>query len=76
MLFTPALTKHYLTCCASDTFIGIKIKNANRYSTQVQKEYEHLLPKIGILPQTETNIESRVARSITPEALALAYSAY
>jgi hypothetical protein len=71
VLFTPALTKRYLTCCANDTFIGIKINDANRYSTQVQKEYEHLFPKIGIPPQTESSIEGRVARSITPEALAL-----
>jgi hypothetical protein len=71
VLFTPALTRHYLTCCASDTFVGIKIKDGNRYDTQVQKEYEHLFTKIGVPPQTELSVEKRVADSITPEALAL-----
>jgi hypothetical protein len=70
-LFTPALTKHYITCCASDTFVGIKVLGGNRFSSEVQKEYEHLFPKIGIQPQTEASVESRGARSITPEALAL-----
>ena len=71
ILFTPALTRHYLTCCANDTFIGIKISGGNRYSLQVQKEFERLFPKIGIPPQTEISVENRAARSITPEALAL-----
>ena len=71
VLFTPALTRHYLTCCANDTFVGITIKGGNRYDTQVQKEYEHLFPKIGVPPQTELSVENRVADSITPEALAL-----
>ena len=71
VLFTPALTRNYLQCCANDTFVGIKVKGGNRYSAQVQKEYERLFPKIGIPPQTVVNVENRVARSITPEALAL-----
>lgn len=70
-LFTPALTKHYLVCCANDTFVGIKIDGGNRFGTQVQREYERLFPKIGIPPQTEASIENRVSRSVTPEALAL-----
>jgi hypothetical protein len=71
VLFTPALTRRYLTCCANDTFIGIKISGGTRYSAQVQKEYERLFPRIGIPPQTEISVENRASRSITPEALAL-----
>lgn len=71
VLFTPALTRRFLTCCANDTFVGIKLNGGNRYDAQVQKEYEHLFPKIGLPPQTELSIEDRVARSVTPEALAL-----
>lgn len=70
-LFTPALTKHYLACCANDTFVGIQINGGNHFSSQVQKEYAHLFPKIGIPLQTEASGENRGARSITPEALAL-----
>ncbi len=71
VLFTPALTRHYLTCCANDTFVGITLKGGNRYDAQVQKEFEHLFTKIGVPPQTELNVEQRVSNSITPEALAL-----
>jgi hypothetical protein len=71
VLFTPALTHQFLTCCAIDTFIGIKVKGGNRFSTQVQQEFAHLFPKIGLPLDTEANVENRAARSITPEALAL-----
>jgi hypothetical protein len=71
VIFTPALTRRFLTCCADDTFVGIKLNGGNRYDAQVQKEYEHLFPKVGIPPQTEISVEQRVADSITPEALAL-----
>jgi hypothetical protein len=71
ILFSPAVTKRFLTCCSSDTFIGIKVKGGLRYSSQVQKEYEHLFPKIGVPLQSERSVEIRAARSITPEALAL-----
>ena len=71
VLFTPALTRHYLTCCANDTFVGIKLKGGNHYDTQVQKEYGRLFPKVGIPAQTELSVEQRVADSISPEALAL-----
>ena len=70
VLFTPALTQRFLSCCANDTFVGIKLKDGNRYDAQVQKEYEELFPKIGVPPQTELNVEKRVDDSITPEALA------
>ena len=70
VLFTPALTQRFLSCCASDTFVGIKLKDGNRYDAQVQKEYEKLFPKIGVPPQTELSVEKRVDDSITPEALA------
>jgi ABC-type lipoprotein release transport system permease subunit len=71
ILFTPALTRQFLTCCANDTFVAMKLKDGNRYDTQVQKEYEHLFPKIGIPPQTELSIEHLVNDAISPEALAL-----
>lgn len=71
VLFTPALARRYDTCCANDTFVGIKIKGGNRYDTQVRQEYERHFPKIGVPPQSESSIEARVARSVTPEALAL-----
>lgn len=70
-LFTPALTKHYLACCASDTLVGIKLKGGNRFSALVQKEYDRSFPKIGTPPETEASVEGLGARSITPEALAL-----
>ncbi|MGD0852231.1 MAG: ABC transporter permease [Acidimicrobiales bacterium] len=71
VVFTPALTRHYLTCCANDTFVGMKVSGGNRNDAQVQKEFERLFPQVGIPPQTEISVENRVARSITPEALAL-----
>jgi putative ABC transport system permease protein len=71
IFFSPAVTKPFLTCCANDTFVGIKIKGGTRYSSLVQKEYERLFPKLGVPPQSERSVEVRAARSITPEALAL-----
>jgi FtsX-like permease family len=71
VLFTPALTRHFVTCCANDSLVGIKVQGGNRYDAQVAKEYTHLFPKIGIPLGTELTIEARVARSVTPEALAL-----
>jgi hypothetical protein len=71
VLFTPALSSRYVTCCANDSFIGIQIKGGNRYDALVRKEYERLFPKIGIPPQNELSIEARVAHSVRPEALAL-----
>lgn len=71
VLFTPALTRKYLTCCANDTLVGMKLKGGNHYDNQVLKEFDHHFPRIGVPPQTELNAEARVARSITPEALAL-----
>lgn len=71
VLFTPALTRSLLTCCARDTFIGIKINGGNRYESLVATEYTHLFPRIGIPAQTERNVEDRVTRAIDPEALAL-----
>jgi hypothetical protein len=71
VLFTPALTRQYLTCCANDTFVGIQLNGGDRYVTQVQKEYERLFPQIGLPPQSELTVLNRVARAITPEALAL-----
>jgi hypothetical protein len=71
ILFTPALTRRFLTCCASDTFVAVKLKDGNRYDTQVQKEFERRFPKVGIPPQTELSVENRVTDAITPEALAL-----
>ena len=71
-LFTPTLTKRFETCCANDTMVGIKLTGGTRFSAQVQKEFQHLFPKIGIPLQSELTVENRAARSITPEALALA----
>jgi hypothetical protein len=70
VLFTPALTRHYLSCCASNTIVGIQL-SGTQYEAQVVKSYEHLFPKVGSPPQTEASVENRVARSISPEALAL-----
>jgi hypothetical protein len=71
VLFTPALTRKYLTCCANDTLVGIQINGGESNVAHVQKEYERLFPKIGVPPQSEMTVENRVADSITPEALAL-----
>ena len=71
VLITPALTRHYLSCCANDTIIGIQLRGGNHYDNRVIREYQQLFPKIGDPPGTEASIENRVARSITPEALAL-----
>ncbi len=70
-LFTPALTRKYLACCAADTIVGIQLKDGNRYDAQVTNAYQHLFPKIGAPAQNEPSVESRVAGSIRPEALAL-----
>lgn len=71
VLFTPALTRRYLSCCANDTIVGIQTNDGSRSESAVAKEFQRRFPAIGAAPQTESIIEQRVARSVTPEAVAL-----
>ncbi len=72
LIFSSSLTRHYVTCCANSTVVGIQLYGGSRYDSQVQKAFVRAFPNIGVTLGTAASIVARVSRSISPEALALA----
>ncbi len=74
VLFTPALTKRFLGCCADDTVVGAQLDGGARYETTVAAEIARVVPK-G-LPFSAMTLASVVVtnaeRAVRPEAIALA----
>ena len=74
VLFTPALTKRLLGCCADDTVIGAQLDGGGRYESTVAAEIARVVPK-G-LPFSGVTLASVVVtkaeRAIGPESIALA----
>ncbi len=71
-LFTPAFTRHLLTCCSNDMESGIALEGGTRYLSAVESEIRGILPK-G-LPFTYVqapDVEARAERTLKPESIAL-----
>jgi hypothetical protein len=74
VLFTPALTKPLLGCCADDTVVGAQLDGGASYESTVAAEIARVVPK-G-LPFSAVTLASVVVtkaeRAIRPESIALA----
>ena len=73
VLFTPALTRRLLNCCASLTIVGLTLREGTRSEAAVEAELARVLPK-GVPSGAGTTlsvVSARAERTIRPESLAL-----
>jgi hypothetical protein len=73
VLFTPALTKRLLRCCAENTIVGAQVDGGGRYESTVAAEIARVLPKAvpfsAVLASTSI---AKAERAVRPESIALA----
>ena len=70
VLFTPALTRRLLNCCASLTIVGLTLSDGTRSEAAVQAELARVLPK-GVPSGAGTTlsvVSARAERTIRPES--------
>jgi len=73
VLFTPALTRRLLNCCASLTIVGLTLDGGTGSEAAVEAELARVLPK-GVPSGAGTTlsvVSARAERTIRPESLAL-----
>ncbi len=73
VLFTPALTRRLLNCCASLTIVGLTLDGGTRSEAAVEAELARVLPQ-GVPSGAGTTlsvVSARAERTIRPESLAL-----
>jgi hypothetical protein len=69
-VFTPALTRRYLSCCVNYTQTGLQVDHASNVGL-VQSEVSALLPK-GFPPMSATSsATAKAERAVEPDAIAL-----
>lgn len=71
VLFTPALSRRFLQCCANDTMVAVQLDGGSRYDAAVQREFIAAFPTLHSTLQSAVALEAKADRSITPEAIAL-----
>ncbi len=70
-LFSPALARQLLSCCANYTLTGVKVDGGNRVVQQVEREAQAVLPP-GFPPATSTSASlAKAQRAVKPLAIAL-----
>jgi hypothetical protein len=74
---TPALLRQYESCCATNSYDGLRLDGGRRSDAPVLQEYEHLIDSpatsYGQLVAYQTSaIEAEAQQAIRPEAIALA----
>jgi hypothetical protein len=73
VLFTPALTKHLLTCCVNTSLGALQLVGGTAHQNQVESELAQVLPKRLPFDFTEVSqIESTAEQTLRPESFALA----
>lgn len=73
VLFTPALTRRLLNCCASLTIVGLALAGGTRSEAAVEAELAPVLPR-GVPSGAGTVlsvVSARAERTLRPESLAL-----
>ncbi len=72
-LFSPALTSKLLRCCSSDMVSGLTVAGGSRNVAAVEREVRAVLPKgLPFIAGATSQAEARGARTLRPEAIALA----
>jgi hypothetical protein len=70
-LFSPALARQLLSCCANYTLTGVKVDGGNPVVQQVEREAQAVLPP-GFPPATSTSASlAKAQRAVKPLAIAL-----
>ncbi len=70
-LFSPALSRQLLSCCANYTTTGVKVDGGNRFVQQVEREAQAALPP-GFPAATSTSASlAKAQRAVKPLAIAL-----
>jgi ABC-type lipoprotein release transport system permease subunit len=72
-LFTPALTKHLLTCCVNTSISALQLVGGSAHQNQVESEIAKALPRGLPFDFTAiSQIESTASQTLRPESIALA----
>ncbi|MGD0851942.1 MAG: FtsX-like permease family protein [Acidimicrobiales bacterium] len=72
-LFTPALTKHLLTCCVNTSISALQLVGGTTHQFQVEAEIAKALPKgLPFEFTAVSQIEETAAQTLRPESIALA----
>jgi MacB-like periplasmic core domain/FtsX-like permease family len=69
-LFTPALTRRIVTCCAQVTHSGLQLDHGSRDVASVEAELSRLNPLLANFYVTSID-EAKTERAIKPESIAL-----
>jgi hypothetical protein len=73
VLFTPALTKSLLKCCADNTSVGLQLDGGSRYDAAVTAEIARVVPKgVPFSAGLASVTVARVERAVRPESIAVA----
>ena len=70
-LFTPALTRRLLECCATTTTAALQLDHGSRDVPAVEAELTHLSPLLGSHVYVSGVDEAKTERAIEPESIAL-----
>jgi hypothetical protein len=70
-LFTPALTRPLMTCCAQTTFAGLRLEHGSRDVPAVEAELEKLNPLLASHVYVSSVDAAKTERAIEPESIAL-----
>ncbi len=73
-VFSPALTRQLLSCCANYTVTGLKVDGGGGVVRQVEREAQAALPTADpvILTPPTSDVLAKAVRSVKPLAIALA----
>jgi hypothetical protein len=74
---TPALLREFESCCATNSYDGLKLDGGSRSDAPVEQEYEHLIDNPAtsrgqLVVYQASAIEAEAQQAIRPEAVALA----
>jgi hypothetical protein len=73
VLFTPALTKNLLRCCADGTTVGLQLDGGSRFDAAVTAEIAQVVPKGAPFTAGLASVTvARVERAVRPESIAVA----